>query len=225
MTLQMLDEMVGSPDFIYDPSLVLYLPLWKKDGTIIASEDAYGHTCTVTGATGGLAGWGLQGRTFDGIDDVVTVTYQSALQITTAITLEEWVKVLVIPATDHKGTLITKADNYYFTIDPNGKFCIYLIGVSTIHDPSTTAVTVNVWYHLAITWDGSNINWYMNGRLDGTLALPGTATSGTNNLGLGGQIGNATRWLNGIIGEVQIYNRALSVGEIQQIYQATKWRY
>ena len=36
--------------FIFDPSLVLYLSLWKLDGDSFMSKDAYGHLCTVTGA-------------------------------------------------------------------------------------------------------------------------------------------------------------------------------
>src|SRR3990167_5915362 len=53
-------------EFGLDPSLVLYLPLWKKDGSSFMSDDAYGHLATVTGAT-----WGSQGRTFDGVDDLI----------------------------------------------------------------------------------------------------------------------------------------------------------
>ena len=53
-------------DFIFDPSLVLYLPLYQPDGASFASRDAYGHLCTVTGAL-----WTPQGRTFDGADDII----------------------------------------------------------------------------------------------------------------------------------------------------------
>ena len=53
-------------DFIFDPSLVLYLPLGQLDGTSFVSQDAYGHLCTVTGTV-----WGSRGRYFDGADDLV----------------------------------------------------------------------------------------------------------------------------------------------------------
>ncbi len=51
------------PAYAIDPTLVLYLPLWKKDGTALSTDDAYGHACTVVG-TGGY--WELQGHSFPG---------------------------------------------------------------------------------------------------------------------------------------------------------------
>jgi len=47
-------------DFIFDPSLVLYLPLYQLDGWAFMSRDAYGHLCSVTGAK-----WTPQGRDLD----------------------------------------------------------------------------------------------------------------------------------------------------------------
>ena len=53
-------------NFIFDPSLVLYLPLHQRDGSSFMSKDAYGHVCTVTGAV-----WTPEGRLFDGVDDYI----------------------------------------------------------------------------------------------------------------------------------------------------------
>ena len=62
-------------DFIFDPSLVLYLPLYELDGASFMSKDAYGHLCTVTGAT-----WTPRGRSFDGTDDHIALP-QAAYQV------------------------------------------------------------------------------------------------------------------------------------------------
>ena len=51
-------------DFIFDPSLALYLPLYELDGASFVSRDAYGYLCTITGAS-----WKLRGYKFDGVDD------------------------------------------------------------------------------------------------------------------------------------------------------------
>ncbi|MDO8687497.1 MAG: hypothetical protein Q7K41_02790, partial [Dehalococcoidales bacterium] len=61
-------------DFIFDPSLVLYLPLYEPDSSSLMSKDAYGHLAAVTGAT-----WGTLGRTFDGSDDQIDCGNASSL--------------------------------------------------------------------------------------------------------------------------------------------------
>src|SRR3990172_13167350 len=71
--------------FIYDPSLVFYVPLYELDGTTFQSKDAYGHLCTVTGAL-----WRPQGRDFDGTDDVISAPDHNALDITGTVTLISW---------------------------------------------------------------------------------------------------------------------------------------
>ena len=53
-------------NFIFDPSLVLYLPLYQLDGASFVSKDAHGHLCSVTGAL-----WRPNGRWFDGTDDTI----------------------------------------------------------------------------------------------------------------------------------------------------------
>jgi hypothetical protein len=73
-------------DFILDPSLALYLPLWKKDGSVIASEDRHGHSCTVTGPV-----WRPQGRAFDGTDDYIAISHNAGIALGAAISIVGWV--------------------------------------------------------------------------------------------------------------------------------------
>lgn len=62
----MLKSLDVQREFILDPSLALYLPLYKLDGAKIMSQDAYGQLFTVTGAL-----WQPDGRLFDGSDDML----------------------------------------------------------------------------------------------------------------------------------------------------------
>ena len=87
---------------------------------------------------------------------------------------------------------------------------------------STVAVTPEAWNHVAMTFDGSMIRFYVNGVPAGSGAramysyLIGTMDIGGNNIG-----GSTTRQsFNGLIDEAKQYNRALSDAEVQAIYAA-----
>lgn len=208
-------------DFIFDPSLVLYLPLYELDGASFMSKDAYGHLCTVTGAL-----WRPNGRYFDGIDDYITVSDTASLRITGNLTIEGWVKL-----NDNAG-FETFTARYYarefearFTngvmvfLDGDGANCNVYTG--------TNAAGTN-WVHVA--WvRGTTFTTYINGLFDKSQALGAyTVTAGTNDVIIGARkiaAEPASNFLNGIIGEMRIFNRALTPLEVQHNYLATKWRY
>lgn len=80
--------------------------------------------------------------------------------------------------------------------------------------------TTGQWYHLVLTYDGSNVLLYKNG---GVVA---SATGITLNTTIGklriGANPNAAEKFNGSIDEVRVYNRVLSADEILQMYNDIK---
>jgi hypothetical protein len=79
---------------------------------------------------------------------------------------------------------------------------------------------INEWTHVAGTYDGTTFKIYVNGQLAGS----GSGTLGSANaepllIGASGTCDSSTRW-EGLIDEVTIYTRALSVSEIQDIFNA-----
>lgn len=96
--------------------------------------------------------------------------------------------------------------------------------------PILTGTTANVWRYVGIT---RNAATQLSGFLNGTIttnqqANPSGFVSVFDNLwiGRGFHLSNdAERSFRGVVGSVQIYNRALSQAEIQQNYEATRWRY
>ena len=72
---------------------------------------------------------------------------------------------------------------------------------------------MNAWTHLAATYDGSTLRFYVNGTQAASRAVTGGITSSTNPLRIGG---NSVwgEWFNGSIDEVRIYNRALTPAQI-----------
>jgi hypothetical protein len=87
--------------------------------------------------------------------------------------------------------------------------------------------TLNVWYQIVGTYDGSTLTQYSNANVNTTLSYTGTSQSG-------GEIRIARRWdatnvasdhYRGDISIVRIYNRALSAAEVGSNYNAIKGRY
>jgi hypothetical protein len=78
----------------------------------------------------------------------------------------------------------------------------------------TTQLPLNVWSHLAATYDGAMLRLYVNGAQVGTRAVTGGLVASAGVLRLGGN----SLWgeyFSGRIDEVRIYNRALTTNEIQ----------
>ncbi len=83
---------------------------------------------------------------------------------------------------------------------------------------TNTRVNDNNWHHVATVFDGSQVNVYLDGKLDNSQSFPYTLRSFTSAvLAIGYSEGNYD-WWNGAIDEVRIYNRALSPAEIQTLY-------
>jgi hypothetical protein len=78
----------------------------------------------------------------------------------------------------------------------------------------TAAVALNVWTHLALTFDGTTMRMFVNGTQVSTRALSAAAAVSTGALRIGG---NSVwgEYFKGLIDEVRIYNRALTATEIQ----------
>ena len=206
-------------DFIFDPSLAFYLPLHELDGSSFRSRDAYGHLCTVTGAT-----WGVQGRTFDGTDDKILVS--SITPPSGALSLFCWFKVLnsssgallSLNSASANQTMRIEATLEYKGSDNNSRRWAF-----DGRDGN--------WHCACLTTPGSAQADISSSVLivDGVVkAVSSTTATGAPAARNAFQIAtesSGSYFLKAIIGEVRMYSRVLTPQEIQYIYLATKWRY
>jgi hypothetical protein len=139
-----------------------------------------------------------------------------------------WIKVASAPGSDSCISMVCNAFNN-ITYDK----ILYMTSTGTIkwetYDGSiktavgSTVVSDNNWHHLVGTNDGTTSRLYIDGKQEATVAAgltyAGYASAGfvvgghnTNSLPLG--------WLAGTFDDARLYNRALTPGEINTLYNS-----
>lgn len=81
----------------------------------------------------------------------------------------------------------------------------------------TKTLSVNVWYHLVITYDGTNTSTYINGVQDINSAQTMNTVDSTINIATYSPWSGAI--FNGSMNNIRIYNRLLTLGEIRRLYE------
>ena len=205
--------------FIFDPSLVLYLPLYELDGAKFQSKDAYGHLCAVTDNI-----WTPGGGSFNGTSSKILITYSTAFVFPNAITVELWLKP--IGATGDYGRYVGQNSGWFLgqqiADETNAR---WEIGGGDILNSGVGRVTVGSFNHIVGTYDKVDKTIYVNGSQVATKKLAVGISTNTNTIDISYDGGTTTRWVQGIFGEVRLYNRALTPAEVQHNYLATKGRY
>jgi hypothetical protein len=102
-----------------------------------------------------------------------------------------------------------------FTVNPNG-------ARTTI---AAASYVVGEWVNVVgLVERGVTMRSYKNGNLVGSAAAPVGSVSGDLSLFIGNNVGSNLYW-PGEIAQVSIYNRALTVAEIKQNFEAARGRY
>lgn len=74
------------------------------------------------------------------------------------------------------------------------------------------------WHHVAGTFDGATLKYYIDGRLDASASYSGTLPSNTAAMTIGVYL-NDGGFFTGPISALRIHNRALSVSELARLYR------
>jgi fibronectin type 3 domain-containing protein len=186
-------------------------------GTTVADQSGNGNAGTLTNVNWAGAGNGKFGDalSFNGTNASVSVADSASLHLTSALTLEAWVKPTSLSSYD---TVIFKertgyyADALYANTDTN-RPSTNVFTTSDHELKGTAQLPLNAWSYVSATYDGSVLALYVNGTQVGTLLFTGPIISSTGPLKIGGN-GIWGEWFNGLIDEVRVWNVARTATQI-----------
>lgn len=205
------------------PSLyggVAYYKLDESSGN--ATDSIKGLVATNTGTATYTAGKINNALTLNGSSQYLSATL--ALTGFTAYSVSGWVKRSAIN-TYHAVVVQTDnvSHNAQFRITDGNKLQFILTtSADTTITGSTNLTSTSTWYHVVATYNGSNLNLYVDGSSDATpVAKTGTINTNDTTLGIGAYItGGLQIPFAGQIDEVAIFNRALSSTEVTALYNS-----
>jgi len=206
------------PDIpITDPNMVGWWKLDEGTGSTVIDWSGHGNLGTINGDPQGVAGYDGDALEFDGRGDYVNCGNSPSLTITGDITFMCWIKVAAFSKTWE--TILAKGDDSYrMSRGPGTGDSIHFgcNGPSGGNLNATTIVTDDTWHHVALMYNGSTQIIYIDGAEDARQASTGSINVSSYDFCIGENLDATGRHLTGLVDDVRIYNRALSLEEIQQ---------
>lgn len=202
---------------------------WKFDdgsGGTATDASGNGYDGVITGATwaSGKLGGALR---FDG-NDYVDAGDNLDFVSPADFTIAAWINANSINTSDQR-TIVSKWGGsgstnraYRFEIEKDRRMVALLAGQNSV-TKSTTVLTTNRWYHVALTvsQSGNQVRVYVNGVMEGTN---NSFTRALGNSPYALRIGNRSdnsQNFDGLIDDVRIYDRVLSDIEVAALAQAS----
>jgi hypothetical protein len=111
-----------------------------------------------------------------------------------------------------------------FGLDQTGYLYVNWFGTPLVTSSWTPGAPGSNWANFVSQWDGTTRKIWYNGVLQGNDTI-GPTLGNTSDILIGNDYSGWSNWLNGNIGQVLIYNRALTSSELAQNFNAVKSRY
>ena len=206
---------------------------WTLDDTNTTALDSAGSNDGsmgggLDGATDSVAGQIGSALDFDGTDDVIAFP-STVTDGLSAFTASIWIKTTESgssgtytnrPAFFGNETCCDASDDFILQTDAGN--IAYFQGLDTTDRifVSTTPINDDLWHHVALTYDGTQTDLYVDGAFvtGSTLTADGSALNNAAS-GIGDwDGGGSTHPHQGTLDDARIYNRALSAAEIADLY-------
>lgn len=187
---------------------------------------SHGQIVSAVAKTNSIKNYALS---FDGVDDAVEIANSASFNINNSLSLEGLICVNGSNANPEIATqmAISKKDAYYFGVTPDFRFRGYVFGPGYWDDQghwcdqygkdTSFRFELGKWYYVAMTFDGSHLKYFVNGKQVDYYLFRGSIASSNWPIRIGDYSTNYREEykFNGLIDEPRIWNRALNQEEIQ----------
>jgi hypothetical protein len=222
------DNAWSTPQAFGNAELAGLIGWWKFDetsGTTAADSSGGHHTGTLVGnakwAPGKIGG----AIALDGHGSFVRIAGKTAFDMADQTTIACWVNIHSVPV--EWMAIVTKGDSAWrlSTDHQERKFHMSVNDynhndVEAISLHGTTEVNADEWHHVASVYDGKVMKLYVDGKLDATKPWAGGIAKNNSDVLIGENVEQPNRCFDGLIGDVRIYNYALSESEIKALAAA-----
>ncbi|HEX7902139.1 MAG TPA: LamG-like jellyroll fold domain-containing protein [Planctomycetota bacterium] len=193
---------------------------WRFDeiaGSLAADASGQGNTGTLVGGGAWTAGHVDGALNFDGADDYVQVPDAPSLNPTGELTIATWINADIWEAANRivqKGVTV----NFQYVLEVSATNQLRF-GMGSVGDVFVAAPTLGQWHHIAGTYDGSVLKFYIDGVLAGQQAATGSLFVSNEPLFIGTKwaASPAVDFLDARLDDLRIYNRALPLATIQDL--------
>ncbi|MBU3979612.1 LamG domain-containing protein, partial [Patescibacteria group bacterium] len=209
---------------------ILFFPFNEGTGTVTADSSGNGNTGTLINGpvwTTGKIGSALQ---FNGVNNYVSTGNPSSLSFGTGnFTYSFWVYTISNQSNTH---IISKwkwsntpstNQGIVFTVQQGPWLQVWLGDASSsnaIGSTSYSALPLNAWKHIALTRQSGIVKLFVDAVQVDSNSLAHDINT-TTPLTIGGPSDLSSKFFNGKVDEIKIYNRALTDSEVLAEYQAT----
>ena len=215
------------PSYVPTNGLVAWYP-FNGNANDVSGNNLNGTNNGAT-LTSDRAGNTNSAYSFNGTSNYIDVADNNLLDFTNQYSISGWIYTTATSGNSSSRTIVSKAKNstqtglslnldnlqsYKITADNTDGSGAHLI-------VSDTIPTLNKWYHTVLTYDGTNLQIYINGQLAKSTAATISLLNSTHSLTIGSQQISLNDYFSGKIDDIGLWNRALTQQEITALNNAS----
>jgi hypothetical protein len=158
---------------------------------------------------------------FNGASSYVQVADAPPLRVGNPyLTFSAWIDPASLSSCGYVSCIIfNKEDSYEWALSSTGQLCWAIDNSNPgwVWKCTNIYLGVNTYFQVTITYDGANVNAYLNGAENTATSATGSVTDYQNPLRIGAR-GGPGSFFDGSIADVQIYNASLSPAGVNALY-------
>lgn len=178
------------------------------------------NTFPALGTTIGTCNYG----TFNGTSHYVEITDNNRLDFSNNFSIGAWIKIDSIPSSGLK-TILSKDENYQLYVNSlgqiNWRWQTSILNLERQFN-STATITAGSWHHIVISYRTGQQIIFIDGNESGSVNYLENIANNSDPLQIAADQNNSSRYFNGDIDEVNIFDQSLTAIQARELMDITR---